>query len=67
MLCFLREFLKVLLVLERHGNCMKMNIEFHFILILLILMHMDVESNPGPVKSLSSILLFHWNARSVRH
>jgi len=44
-----------------------MNIEFHFILILLILMHMDVESKPGPVKSLSSILLFHWNARSVRH
>ena len=37
MLCFLREFLKVLLVLECHGNCMKtMNIEFHFILILLI-------------------------------
>jgi len=65
--CLLREFLKVLLVLERHGNCMKINIEFHFILILPTLMHMYVESNPGPVQSLSSISLFHWNARSVRH
>ena len=47
--CFLREFLKVLLVLERHMNCMKMNIDFHVILILLILMHMDVESTPCPL------------------
>jgi len=41
------------------------NFEFSVILLMLLLQHMDVESNPGP--RLGELSIFHLNIRSVRH
>ena len=40
------------------------NNDFQFLLMILLLISMDVESNPGPE---SEISIFNWNTRSVRN
>ena len=46
-----------------HYRSISYNNELKVLLLLVLLLHMDVESNSG---SLSDISSFHWNARSIR-
>ncbi|PJE77993.1 hypothetical protein CI610_03077 [invertebrate metagenome] len=52
-------------LLKNYRKTYMSNNYFLLILILLLLQHMDIESNPGPVEGELSV--FHLNIRSVRN
>jgi hypothetical protein len=49
------------------GEPFEQNLSFSFFLLQLLLLSNDVAENPGPDNKVSDLIVFHWNARSVRN